>query len=67
MNKDENAAVLRVQSSRRRYWWGGVAMLVIGAAALAGGAARSGVRKVMAPEIKAPKGALSNWKPPPSA
>ncbi|WP_295173891.1 hypothetical protein [uncultured Brevundimonas sp.] len=38
MNKDENAAVLRVQSSRRRYWWGGVAMLVIGAAALAGGA-----------------------------
>ncbi|WP_306003108.1 hypothetical protein [Brevundimonas sp. C43] len=38
MNKDENASVLRVQSSRRRYWWGGVAMLVIGAAALAGGA-----------------------------
>ena len=38
MNKDENAAVLRVQSSRRRCWWGGVAMLVIGAAALAGGA-----------------------------
>lgn len=38
MNKDENAAVMRVQSSRRRYWWGGVAMLVIGAAALAGGA-----------------------------
>nr|WP_295238474.1 hypothetical protein [uncultured Brevundimonas sp.] len=38
MNKDENAAVLRVQSSRRRYWWGGIAMLVIGAAALAGGA-----------------------------
>ncbi len=38
MNKDETAAILRVQSSRRRYWWGGVAMLVVGAAALAGGA-----------------------------
>ncbi|WP_156146728.1 hypothetical protein [Brevundimonas sp. KM4] len=38
MNKDENAAVLRVKSERRKCWWGGIAISVVGAVALVNGA-----------------------------
>lgn len=38
MNKDENAAILRVKMERRKYWWGGVAISVVGAAAIVNGA-----------------------------
>lgn len=38
MNKDENAAILRVKMERRKYWWGGVATSVVGAAAIVNGA-----------------------------